>query len=210
VTGVPSARARGLIAVAVATVGFAVPLMLRDRLDPWRALAAVAVAAIGLSLWALGPRARRLFAIDARGVVVALALGVVLVVVTHGAFQLAARVSPSFAASVRELYASVEVGASPLVLLGLTIIVVIGEELVWRGVVVDLVGTGRSRAVVGATSVIAYVLPQLAAATPVLVVAAAMLGTVFVAQRLRTGRVIDPLLSHGVWSGSLFIVVPLA
>ena len=54
-----------------------------------------------------------------------------------------------------------------------------------------------------------YVLPQLAGGVPLLIVAATLLGALFATQRLVTGRLVDPLLTHVVWSVSVFVVVPL-
>jgi uncharacterized protein len=68
----------------------------------------------------------------------------------------------------------------------------------------------RSFVAIGAFSVVLYMLPQLAGGVVLLMVAAAVLGTVFAAQRLRTGRLTEPLLTHAVWSIAIFVVMPLA
>jgi len=58
-------------------------------------------------------------------------------------------------------------------------------------------------------SVALYVLPQLAGGVPLLIVAATLLGALFAAQRLVSGRLTDALLTHAVWSVAVFVVVPL-
>ena len=203
------ARLRAAITLVVATISFALALALRARFDPWQSTALAAVISIALALWTLGPRRHALFAVTWRGALGAAVLGIVLVVATHAAFWIAERASPDLARSVRTLYTSVDVGASRFTLGLLTAVVVLGEELVWRGVAIEL-ATGRSKAAAGMISVALYVLPQLVAGVPLLIVAATALGALFAAQRLVTGRLIEPLITHAVWSIAVFVVVPLA
>jgi len=201
-------RARSLVTLVVATVGFALALALRTRFDPWRSTALAAIVSAGLSLWALRGRSPDLWKVTARGIASAVALGGVLVAATHAAFHLGASWSPSLARSVHALYASVDVGANRLALVALTTVVVIGEELVWRGVAMGLVDA-RSPVVIGTISVALYLLPQLVVGVPLLMVAAVGLGTVLAVQRLRSGRLVDPVLTHLIWSGSIFVFLPL-
>jgi len=178
--------------------------------DPWRSTAAAAAVSIALSAWALGPRLRGLFAITVRGAMVAVGLGVGLVAATHLGFQLIRMVSPGLAAAVGGLYASIDLGASRPILALVTVIIVIGEELVWRGVAIDVISERRSRLEVGAASVALYVLPQLPGHVPVLIAAATVMGGVFAAQRILTGRVTDPVLTHAIWSVAVFVVFPVS
>ncbi|MBC7977352.1 MAG: CPBP family intramembrane metalloprotease, partial [Myxococcales bacterium] len=140
----------------------------------------------------------------------AIALGVALVAATHAAFALVRVVSPDLAVTVRSLYLSIDLGASRAALAVLTTIIVIGEELVWRGVAVAVVrGRVRTTPALGAISVALYVLPQLPGHVPILIVAATGLGAVFAAQRLITGRLTDAILTHAIWSVSVFVVFPV-
>lgn len=202
--------ARGVIAVVVATVGFSIALVLREHVDPWRATAFAALASVSLSAWALGPRLCELFTVTTRSAALAIGLGALLVAATHVAFHAVQVGSPALADSIGALYVSIDVGASRPTLLVLTAVVVLGEELVWRGVVVELMGARRSHVAIGAVSVGAYVLPQLAGHVPLLILAATGLGSLFAAQRIATGRLTEPLLTHLVWSLSVFVVFPLA
>ena len=205
----PIRRVRAIVTLGVATVAFAAALALRQYVDPWRSTALAAVSGIVLSAWTLGPRLRGLFAITARGVAAAVALGAVLVAATHLGFQLLGYASPSLAVTVRGLYISIDLGASRLALAALTTIIVIGEELVWRGVAIEAARM-RSKLAVGAISVALYVLPQLPGHVPVLIVAASGLGAVFAAQRLVTGRITDAILTHAIWSVAVFVVLPVS
>ena len=73
----------------------------------------------------------------------------------------------------------------------LTAIVVAGEEIVWRGVAVDLASNAGSRITIGAISGSLYVVRQLVGGVPLLIVAATLLGSLLAAQRLVTGRLAD-------------------
>ena len=205
----PSAhRARGIITLVVSTIGFAAALASRDRLDPWRTTAVAALVGILLSAWTLGPRLRGLFAVTTRGLFTAVALGVALVAATHAGFAVVRAAAPAFATTIGGLYLSIDVGASRLALAALTTLIVLGEELVWRGVAVELANR-RAKLAAGAISVALYVLPQLPGHVPVLIAAATGLGVVFTAQRLRTGRLTESLVTHAIWSVAVFVVLPV-
>ena len=205
----PPNRVRATITLGVATVAFAAALALRQYVDPWRSTALAAVSGIALSAWTLGPRLRGLFTITARGVAAAVALGALLVAATHLGFRVLGYACPALAVTVRSLYISIDLGASRLALAALTTLIVIGEELIWRGVAIDAARM-RSKLAVGAISVALYVLPQLPGHVPVLIVAATGLGAIFAAQRLVTGRITDAILTHAIWSVAVFVVLPVS
>ncbi|HEY0195785.1 MAG TPA: CPBP family intramembrane glutamic endopeptidase [Kofleriaceae bacterium] len=204
-------RVRGIITLAFATVSFAASLALRDRFDPWRSTALAAVVGMALSAWTLGPRLRPLFAVSRRGVVFAAVLGVALVAATHAGFAVIRLISPELGRTVRGLYSSIDVGDSPALLALLATFVVIGEELIWRGVAVAIARSpSPSRVAIGALSVGLYVLPQLPGHVPVLIAAATGLGAIFAAQRLVTGRLTDPIITHAIWSTCVFVLLPVS
>lgn len=206
----PSAqRTRGIITLAVSTLGFAAALALRNQLDPWRTTALAALVGSLLSAWTLGPRLRGLFAVTSRGLVTAVALGVALVTATHAGFALVRLAAPAFALTISSLYLSIDVGANRLALVALTALIVVGEELVWRGVAVELANR-RAKLAAGGISVALYVLPQLPGHVPVLIAAATGLGAVLAAQRLRTGRLTDSIVTHAIWSVAVFVVFPVS
>lgn len=205
----PPSSVRGVTTLVVATLAFTIALALRERVDPWRATAIAALASGGLAWWALGGRAGDLLRATPRGAIVAIVTGGLLAAVTHLAYGAATVASPDLARSVSALYASIDVSTSPLALALLTAIVVLAEELVWRGVAVELIRGRATTRVVGALSVALYVLPQLGGGEPLLIAAAAVLGSLFALQRLITGRLVAPLLTHAIWSVAIFVVWPL-
>lgn len=198
---------RAVIAVGVATAGFAVALGLREVIDPWLTTAASGIVGIALSAWALGARLRGLFAFTWRGLAVAAAIGIGLVAATHAAYRLTESISPTLNDHVRVLYATIAVGHARLPLVGLTLVVVVAEELVWRGAALELFPARRPW--VALVTVALYALPQALAAAWLLVAAALGVGSLFLVQRIVTGRLTDSIVTHAVWSIAIFVVVPL-
>lgn len=202
-------RSRAVLTVAVSTVAFAAALALREYIDPWQSTALAAVLGIALSVWTLGPRLRALVAFSWRGAATAAALGVGLVAATHAGFALLGYLFPDLARSVRGLYGSIDNDVNRAAIAALTAVIVVGEELVWRGVAVAI-ARARPRAVVIAVSVALYVLPQLPGHVPVLICAAAALGTILVVQRLVSGRLTDVVITHAIWSIAIFVLLPVS
>lgn len=198
-------RSHCAIAIVLSTIAFATALALRTRSDPFLTTAAAAILGIALSSWALGRvRLAKLFAISPRGALIAIALGVVLVAVTHLAYHV---VSPMLGHEIRGLYASIDNNIASPVLVAITAGVVVAEELIWRGAALELLAPHR-RPAAGVLAVALYAVPQLTS-NWILLLAAIGLGSLFTAQRLVTGRLTDPLLTHAVWSVSIFVIAPL-
>ena len=111
---------------------------------------------------------------------------------------------------VTGLYFHISQTAPPTALLVLFIVlIVIAEELVWRGVAFVLLGDHRSRAQLIVISTVLYALPQLIGGSWVLVCAALSLGTLLGLQRARSGRLTEAMITHAVWSVAIFGLVPL-
>ncbi|MDT7800819.1 MAG: protease family protein [Actinomycetota bacterium] len=81
-----------------------------------------------------------------------------------------------------------------------TLVTGAAEEVFFRGPLYDALGTRRSTAV--------YVLSTCATRNPALVLASAVMGTVFAWQRGRSGGVQAPVLTHVVWSSLMLAVMP--
>jgi CAAX protease family protein len=74
------------------------------------------------------------------------------------------------------------------------------EEVFFRGAVYDAFGARGSTAV--------YVLSTTATRNPALVLASAVMGTLFAVQRSRSGGVQAPLVTHVVWSALMLAFLP--
>jgi hypothetical protein len=81
-----------------------------------------------------------------------------------------------------------------------TLVTGAAEEIFFRGALYDAAGARRSTGL--------YVLSTCATRNPALVLASAVMGTVFAWQRRRSGGVQAPLLTHVVWSALMLAVMP--
>lgn len=81
-----------------------------------------------------------------------------------------------------------------------TLVTGAAEEFFFRGALYEAFGAGGSTAV--------YVLSTAATRNPALVLASAVMGTLFAAQRGRSGGVQAPVLTHVVWSALMLAVMP--
>jgi membrane protease YdiL (CAAX protease family) len=94
-------------------------------------------------------------------------------------------------------------GSAPLVL-STTLANAVAEEVFFRGTVYAAAGTHRPVA----ASTAGYVLSTTATRNPALVVASAVMGTVFALQRRRTGGVLAPTITHITWAALMLHFVP--
>ncbi|MFC7625692.1 CPBP family intramembrane glutamic endopeptidase [Microlunatus sp. GCM10028923] len=94
-------------------------------------------------------------------------------------------------------------GLLPLVLL-ITVINAVAEELFFRGALWRLTRPGHRYAV----TTLLYVLATIATGHPLLVFAAAVLGLVTGRLRQVTGGVLAPILAHSTWSVIMLLAVP--
>ncbi|MEV4055241.1 CPBP family intramembrane glutamic endopeptidase [Amycolatopsis sp. NPDC049688] len=76
----------------------------------------------------------------------------------------------------------------------------VAEEVFFRGTLYDALGPGKATA--------AYVLSTTATRNPALVLASAVMGTLFAWQRGRSGGVQAPVLTHVVWSALMLAFMP--
>jgi membrane protease YdiL (CAAX protease family) len=188
---------------------FSAAMISRDALDPWLSNAAVAAAVIAASLVLLRRRLARLFALELRSAALAALLGFALVAATHAGYRIAASLFPDLGAAVEALYVDIRGAPPPAVTAALISGVVLAEELLWRGLAIDLLAGQMTTAATAAVAIALYAIPQIAGGSPVLVGAAIGLGTVLTAQRLRNGRLTEPCITHAIWSVSIFALAPL-
>jgi uncharacterized protein len=90
------------------------------------------------------------------------------------------------------------------IVLALALLNGVAEEVFFRGALPDAVG-GRRAAFV-ATGI--YVLVTAASLNVALVAAAVVMGTLFMLERLSTGGVLAPVLTHVTWSALMLLALP--
>lgn len=200
---------RALVALTLGVVLFGAAMASREVLNPWWSNTAAALAVLGAAAAALGPRLRVLLTPRARDLVTGLALGAAMVGLTHLAYEGASALEPSLQPRVAALYADIA-GAIALPLAVLVTLLIVGaEELLWRGVALDLCLQRLPRpAAIGVAAAVSAV-PQIIGGSWILVAAAIVVGIVFALQRLLTRSLVGPLVAHATWSVAVFILLPL-
>ena len=174
----------------------------------WLALGGASVA-LGVAILVFDRAASlRLLRPSVRLVLVGVAVGWSMAAATYLLYPVVARVLPFIPTDTARLYASFR--APPLVIAALALLpVILGEELVWRGVVqtalVRRLGPWRGVTV----AALAYALAHAPLGSPVLVVVALSCGMAWGALRSASASLVPSLLAHLVWDVLVFLWLPL-
>jgi len=196
----------GLAALAVAAwlLGAAVS----TRAGGWIGLGCTAVvigALVAAREWAF---LRTLLRWRSSAALAGLAVGLVMSVSTKLLYLPIAAAIPLVARDVASLYGKLGAQAHWGALL-LLCPVILGEEVVWRGLVQGALG--RRYGVASAIPLTAgvYALADAPTGSPVLVLAALGCGLVWSALRAGTGGLLAPLLAHILWDALVLFVSPV-
>ena len=174
----------------------------------WLALGGASVA-LGVAILVFDRAASlRLLRPSVRLVLIGAAVGWSMGAATYLLYPVLARVLPFIPTDTARLYASFR--APPLVIAALALLpVILGEELVWRGVVqtalVRRLGPWRGVTV----AALAYALAHAPLRSPVLVVVALSCGMAWGALRAASASLLPGLLAHLVWDILVLLWLPL-
>jgi membrane protease YdiL (CAAX protease family) len=194
---------RATASVAVVTVAFAAALASHRWSGFWLATTAAGALAAALASWTAGARLRALLRPRTKSVLIGVGSGGLLAAATHLGFTLVAQQYPPLAGAVATLYGTLAAYPGQLAAVPLVAFVAFAEELVWRGLLVDLLGGRVGRGTLVAVATLAYALPLVAAGNPALVVAGLGCGLVWTMLRLGSGDLLTPVLSHLTWNALL-------
>lgn len=131
---------------------------------------------------------------------------VVLGIVAFGAFVLAERIArhlPVLSGALESVLGRAD-AQQVAVVLAVALLNAVGEEVFFRGALPA--SLPRHRAPVVATVV--YVVVTVVTLNAALVAAAAVMGTLFMLERLSTGGVLAPTLTHLTWSTLMVLALP--
>lgn len=202
-------KRRTILTISIATITFACAVLFRESVNPWISTTAAALFSLLLATPHAKREVRALFEVKGSAVFVAAALGALLAGLTHGAYRLADTYAPVLTAGVPDLYAAIEANPGPRLAIPLVVIIVFAEEVIWRGLVIHKLKEKLASVWVFFAAVALYVVPQIASGSWELVLAATVLGGIFGWQRMASGRLADPLVTHLVWTITVFCVFPL-
>jgi membrane protease YdiL (CAAX protease family) len=178
------------------------------RLGLWTAIGGAAVS-LGVAILLLDrPAPAALLQPSARRVLLGAVAGAAMAAATYLLYPLMIRVAPFIATDTAALYAAFRAPSYILASVALVPIIV-GEELVWRGVVQTalLPRAGTAGAVLLAAAV--YGLVHAPLGSPVLVAAAFCCGLVWGALRAATGSLVPSLVAHLLWDALVLFWWPL-
>lgn len=135
-------------------------------------------------------------------------IGCMMAGVTYLVYPPLSHTLPVIPADTARLYAAFR-APSQVVVWVLLIPVILGEEMVWRGVVqsslVSLLGAWRGVAL----TAIVYALTHVALGSPVLIAAAFSCGLVWGALRAATSSLVPSLMAHLLWNILVLLWLPL-
>jgi membrane protease YdiL (CAAX protease family) len=92
----------------------------------------------------------------------------------------------------------------PLLVLAVALANGVGEEVFFRGALLAALEPSRP----ALTSTVIYVVVTAATGNPALVVAAAVMGTIFCLERLSTRSILAPIITHLSWSALVLFLLP--
>lgn len=199
------------VALAACVTAFCVAMGLREVLNIWIGTGVAALSSV-LVLW-IGARPvlrSNLRAPDAMSLIVGLGVGVLMSLATWWLYPISVSLFAPIQTEVETLYALLRQAPGPVRAFPLLFLVVAAEELVWRGVAIDLFSKslGPWRAML--LSALLYVLPQVALRSPLLIIVALCCGLLWGALRVRTKGLAAPFVAHMVWDVLVFVWRPVA
>ena len=173
----------------------------------WVGIGGAALVAGGLTLFGAGRAVVPLLRPKRELILQGVGAGAVMIAATYLLFPLVARAAPGVAGTTGDLYALFNSGSVPM-RLGLLPLVILGEELVWRGLVQGtLTRKPGIPAVLTAAGI--YAVAHLPAGPPLLALVAFACGCYWGLLRLATGSLVPGLVAHLLWDVAVMVLFPL-
>ena len=198
----------GWTIVVLSTIAMTVALRSRQEANIWIATGVVAAAALIAVAVFDRPRMMEMLKIRSGSISWGIATGLLFIVLTHAVTRAAFAIDPRARELVDRLYASIQDPPGAVAAFPVIALVAFMEEVVWRGVLVDLLKKQK----LGAAFVLAvliYSIPQFLDGNLALAFAAIGCGSVWTALRLWRDDVVTPFVNHVIWNLGVFVVVPL-
>jgi membrane protease YdiL (CAAX protease family) len=145
---------------------------------------------------------------DWRSIAIGVAVGVGMTLLTYPIFRLAAALWPGLTANVIGLYAGARSTTLPKALAWM-LAVILAEELLFRGVLPDVLSNWMAQRAAYALTLLIYALAQYGTGSLVVLLMAVVCGTVWSIQRVLTGSLASCLVSHLIWSPTVLLFCPV-
>jgi membrane protease YdiL (CAAX protease family) len=147
-------------------------------------------------------------AVTPRAVFVGVATGVAMTLATYPMFRFAAELVPGLDVTVESLYAAARARDLSHAL-AWTALIIVAEEVLWRGLVLDVLDERVPRSLASALSIASYALAQLGSGSLIVLLLALVCGTIWTVQRRVTGSIVAPLITHLIWSPAVILLWPV-
>lgn len=199
-----------VVVASVAVAAFGLALWLRGAANVWLTTGIAGALCIGLAGWSGGDSLLTRFRGGRTPWIRGILAGLAMSIATWALYPWASALMPGLAVEVERLYSQLQDPPGPVLALPVIALVVLAEELVWRGVVFEAL---EHHLPVGSAIVIAasaYAVPQLASGSWVLVALALGCGLVWTVQRRISGGLVVPTLTHLTWDVLIFVAFPVA
>lgn len=196
--------------LALCITAFCLAMGLRGVLNIWIGTGAAALVSVLLLRRLADDIPARWFPTSVSATIAGIAIGLSMAVGTWLLFPVSAQVVPAIGVEVPKLYELLRQPPGPVWAFPILFFVVLAEELVWRGLAIDVFerSGGPARAVLLASLV--YVLPQIAFRSPLLVVIALVCGAIWGTLRVTTNGLTAPLIAHLTWDILVFVLFPVS
>ena len=208
VTSVLSARSRSATIAFTCIAAWLGAAASTGPLGIWPAIGGIAVALGVVVVWFDRRRAAMLLQPSQRLVLFGFGAGGLMAAATYALYPLLARIVPFIATDTAHLYAAFRAPSLSIAAVAL-VPVILGEELVWRGVVQTAIveRLGTRQAVVLAAAV--YALVHAPLGSPLLVAVAFFCGLAWGGLRAVTASLVPSLVAHLLWDGLVLLWLPL-
>lgn len=202
-------RRRLLIVVSLSTLAMALALLTKDTLNVWLTTGLVSGLALLLGFGVHGAALWRLFTLSWRGAALGVGTGLLMAVLTKIFYPLGVAWLPQVPSAVAGLYTYLAEPPGPFAALPILVLVVVAEECIWRGLLIDALYPFDNMVTVVLCSAVVYSLPHLASRSLILIGVAFVCGVIWGLLRVATGSVLVPVLSHLAWNLNIFVFFPL-
>lgn len=175
---------------------------------PWPAVGGAAVLLAVLIFAVERAATRALFSVKRVHLLFGIVCGVIMSAVTIDAYTPLADVIPSIARDTASLYTAFR-GMSLAMSLVVLVPVVVGEEMVWRGVIQSALLRRMGPVSALGSAAILYALAQAPMGSPILVLTALGCGIVWGAMRNYCGSLVPVIVAHVIWDVAVLLWHPL-
>lgn len=143
-----------------------------------------------------------------KSIAIGVGVGLVMTLATYPMFRLAANLIPGLNSVVESLYAAARTTTLPIAMAWVSVMV-LAEEVLWRGVLLDALEHRMGRHAAFGLSVLSYALAQLGSGSWVVFALALVCGTLWTLERKLAGSLLPSLISHLIWTQTVILLYPV-